>query len=77
MNTLSLEPHWFFFSNKSYGAIQALRIAVGRRRVCVLHFMEIVNYGRINALIQSRQLVRFSRKAYGFLLKWLAYGRST
>ena len=26
---------------------------------------------------QSRQLVRFSRKAYGFLLNCLAYGRST
>ena len=40
MNTLSLEPHWFFLSNKSYGAIQVLRNAVGRRRVCVLNVME-------------------------------------
>ena len=32
---------------------------------------------RTEQVTQSRQLVRFSRKAYGFLLKWLAYGRST
>ena len=40
MNTLSLGPHWFCFSNKYYGAIQVLRTAVGRRRVCVLNCTE-------------------------------------
>ena len=39
MNTLSLEPHWFFSSNKSYGAIQVFRNAVGGS-VCVLNVME-------------------------------------